>query len=98
MSDNGNKLGTLSSNATVDILQRKVSLKKELIHLRKLKVNEQKQIKNRSSRNKARRIMKKIKGLKAIKGKDIDHKNGNPRDNKIKNLRIRSIRLNRGRK
>ena len=45
MSDNGNKLGTLSSNATVDILQRKVTLKKELIHLRKLKVNEDKQIK-----------------------------------------------------
>lgn len=45
MSDNGNKLGTLSSNATVDILQRKVTLKKELIHLRKLKINENKQIK-----------------------------------------------------
>tara|TARA_B100000424_G_scaffold6327_1_gene4730 strand:- start:89 stop:283 length:195 start_codon:yes stop_codon:yes gene_type:complete len=43
MSDNGNKLGTLSSNATVDILQRKVALKKELIHLRKLKINEDKQ-------------------------------------------------------
>ena len=43
MSDNGNKLGTLSSNATVDILQRKVTLKKELIHLRKLKVNEDRQ-------------------------------------------------------
>ena len=45
MSDNGNKLGTLSSNATVDILQTKVTLKKELIHLRKLKINENKQIK-----------------------------------------------------
>ena len=43
MSNNGNKLGTLSSNATVDILQRKVALKKELIHLRKLKINEDKQ-------------------------------------------------------
>lgn len=45
MSDNGNKLGTLSCNATVDILQRKVTLKKELIHLRKLKMSEDKQIK-----------------------------------------------------
>ena len=45
MSDNGNKLGTLSSNATDDILQRKVTLKKELIHLRKLKMSEDKQIK-----------------------------------------------------
>ena len=25
-------------------------------------------------------------------------KNGNPRDNRIKNLRVRSIRLNRGKK
>jgi len=57
-----------------------------------------KQIKNRSSRNKARKIMKKLKGAKAIKGKDIDHKNGNPRDNRVKNLRIRSIKVNRSKK
>jgi len=57
-----------------------------------------KQIKNRSSRNKARAIMKKIRGIKSIKGKDIDHKNKNPRDNRIKNLRVRSVKLNRGRK
>ena len=43
--DNENKSGTLTGNATVDILQRKVTLKKELIHLRKLKVNEDKQTK-----------------------------------------------------
>ena len=41
--DNGNKSGTLTGNATVDILQRKVTLKKELIHLRKLKINEDRQ-------------------------------------------------------
>lgn len=41
--DNGNKSGTLTGNATVDILQRKVTLKKELIHLRKLKINENRQ-------------------------------------------------------
>tara|TARA_B100000927_G_C16316052_1_gene409435 strand:+ start:349 stop:546 length:198 start_codon:yes stop_codon:yes gene_type:complete len=41
--DNGNKSGTLTGNATVDILQRKVTLKKELIHLRKLKIKEERQ-------------------------------------------------------
>ena len=41
--DNGNKSGTLTGNATVDILQRKVTLKKELIHLRKLIINEDRQ-------------------------------------------------------
>ena len=57
-----------------------------------------KQIKNRASRNKARAILKKIRGIKALKGKDVDHKNRYPRDNRIKNLRVRSIKLNRGRK
>ena len=44
MSNDVNKSGVLTGNATVDILQRKVTLKKELIHLGKLKVNEDKQI------------------------------------------------------
>ena len=44
-----------------------------------------KQKKNRAGRNKARSLMKKLRGSKAIKGKDIDHKNRNPRDNSIKN-------------
>jgi len=57
-----------------------------------------KQKKNRAGRNKARSIMKKLRGQKAIKGKDIDHKNGNPRDNRAKNLRVRSIKLNRAKK
>ena len=43
--DNGNKSGTLTGNATVDILQRKVTLKKELIHLRKLKIEVDRQVK-----------------------------------------------------
>ena len=57
-----------------------------------------KQKKNRAGRNKARSLMKKLRGSKAIKGKDIDHKNRNPRDNSIKNLRVRSIRLNSAKK
>ena len=53
------------------------------------------QRKNRSSRNLARRLMKKKLGIKKIRGKDIDHKDKNPRNNSRKNLRIRSKSYNR---
>ena len=32
-----------------------------------------------------------------LKGKDVDHKNGNPRDNSRSNLRIQSPSTNRSR-
>lgn len=35
-------------------------------------------------------------GKKALKGKDVDHKNGNPRDNRKSNLAITSKKHNRG--
>ena len=53
------------------------------------------QRKNRSSRNLARRLMKKKLGVKAIAGKDIDHKDKNPRNNSRSNLRVRSKSANR---
>jgi hypothetical protein len=53
------------------------------------------QIKNRAARNKARRLMIKKHGKSAVKGKDIDHKNGNPRDNRRSNLQIMSKSKNR---
>ena len=53
------------------------------------------QRKNRSSRILARRLMKKKLGIKKIRGKDIDHKDKNPRNNSRKNLRIRSKSYNR---
>lgn len=56
------------------------------------------QIKNRASRNKARRLMIKKHGKSAVKGKDIDHKNGNPRDNRSSNLQIMSKSRNRAKK
>ena len=56
-----------------------------------------KQRKNRSSRVLARRIMKQRLGVKRIKGKDVDHKDGNPRNNSRSNLRIRSTSSNRSR-
>jgi len=52
------------------------------------------QRKNRSSRVLARRIMKKKLGVK-IKGKDVDHKDGNPKNNSKSNLRIQSKHKNR---
>lgn len=36
-------------------------------------------------------------GKAALKGKDVDHKDGNPRNNAPSNLRIMSRKKNRGR-
>jgi hypothetical protein len=56
------------------------------------------QIKKRSERNKARRIMEKKLGKAAIAGKDIDHKVAmrNGGTSKPSNLRVRSVAANRG--
>lgn len=53
------------------------------------------QIKNRSSRNSARR--KAVAAGKAKKGdgKDVAHRNGNPKDNRSANLKVVSKRRNR---
>jgi hypothetical protein len=53
------------------------------------------QIAKRSSRNKARRAAVKKYGASKIKGKDIDHKNGNPLDNNYDNLRPQTPSKNR---
>ncbi|MBE2895721.1 HNH endonuclease [Pasteurellaceae bacterium HPA106] len=55
------------------------------------------QIKNRSLRNKARRIMKNELGKSAIKGKEIDHKKPLSKGgtNKRNNLRVVSRSTNR---
>jgi len=55
-----------------------------------------KQKKDRAGRNGARRIMKKKLGS-SILGKDIDHKDRNPRNNSRSNLRVRSKSSNRSR-
>ena len=56
------------------------------------------QIANRSMRNKARREMADKVGTAALKGKDVDHKRmiKDGGGNSPGNLRIRSVRANRG--
>jgi hypothetical protein len=53
------------------------------------------QIKKRNNRNRARTIMKKKYGAKAIKGKDIHHNDFNANNNKLSNLSIMSKSKNR---
>ncbi len=53
------------------------------------------QKKNRASRNAARRDAVKKHGKSKLKGKEVDHKNGNPKDNSKKNLQIISRSDNR---
>ena len=43
----------------------------------------------------ARRLMAKKLGIKRLKGKDVDHKDKNVRNNSMSNLRIRSKSSNR---
>ena len=54
------------------------------------------QKKNRAGRNGARRIMKKKYG-NSILGRDVDHKDRNPRNNSRGNLRLQSKSFNRSR-
>lgn len=53
------------------------------------------QRKKRSNRNKARRILARRRGKSAVKGKEVDHKDGNPLNNSVRNLRAISRRKNR---
>ena len=49
------------------------------------------------SRKAARRLMVKKHGKAKLAGKDIDHKDRNPKNNSSSNLRIQSKKTNRGR-
>lgn len=51
--------------------------------------------KDRASRNKVRRAAVRSGAVKKGDGKDIDHINGNPRDNRKKNLRVTKRSTNR---
>lgn len=54
------------------------------------------QKKDRASRNGARKMLKKKYGISLL-GKDVDHKDRNPRNNNISNLRVQSKSANRSR-
>ena len=50
---------------------------------------------NRAGRNKARKTVMKSGGTAKVAGKDVHHRNGNPRDNRTNNLSVASKRANR---
>lgn len=56
------------------------------------------QLKAQAARHRARRLMIKKHGKAALKGKDVDHVDGTPHNNSYRNLRITSIKHNRGKK
>lgn len=53
------------------------------------------QIKKRAGRVKARREMEKAGKVQKGDGKDVDHKDGNPKNNSKSNLRVQSKNKNR---
>jgi len=55
-----------------------------------------KQKKERAARNAARRTMEKAGKVSKGDGKDVDHKNRKPTDNRRSNLRVTSQQKNRG--
>lgn len=56
------------------------------------------QIMARSSRNKARRKMEAAGRVRKGDGRDVDHKDGNPRNNSSGNLQVLSRSRNRAKK
>ena len=50
---------------------------------------------NRAGRNKARSLVMKSGGAAKVAGKDVHHRNGNPRDNRAGNLAVTSKTANR---
>jgi len=56
------------------------------------------QIHRRAGRNAARRKVAANRGKSALRGKDVNHRDGNTWNNKSSNLSVESKAVNRGRK
>lgn len=57
-----------------------------------------KTVSDRVARNAARRAMEKAGKVSKGDGKDVDHKNGNPKDNRKSNLKVMTKSKNRAKK
>lgn len=55
------------------------------------------QVKRRAARNRARKLMERVKGKRALRGKDVDHKDFNPENSSKSNLRVIDSIRNRSR-
>lgn len=55
------------------------------------------QVKRRAARNKARKLMERVRGKRALAGKDVDHKDFNPENSARSNLRVIDRIRNRSR-
>lgn len=53
------------------------------------------QIKRRSARNKTRRMLETAGRVRKGDGKDVDHKDGNPKNTSSKNIRVQDKSTNR---
>ena len=94
----GNKVDELLSNGGISILNENIGKPGlDFSDYKKFQSSDE-QIADRSSRNSARRIKINNGDAKVGDGKDVDHKDGNPRNNKTKNLRMTSPSKNRGEK
>ena len=56
------------------------------------------QKKNRAARNKARTLLSSTGRVRKGDGRDVDHRDGNPRNNSKSNLSVMSKRRNRSKK
>jgi hypothetical protein len=56
------------------------------------------QKRNRAKSNKVNRLMKRLGRIRKGDGRDVDHKDGNPKNNSMKNLRVVSKSHNRSKK